>query len=54
VWSCEATEAEVSSKPWKRIIVDGENSGKTPLKLSIRSQALQVLIPADGNHEAEP
>jgi len=45
VWNCETASATVKTDPYKRIIVDGEPSGTTPLTLSIRPQALRVLVP---------
>jgi diacylglycerol kinase (ATP) len=45
VWSCESATTKVSTDPTKRIIVDGEPSGTTPLALSIRPKALRVMVP---------
>lgn len=45
VWSCEAETAKVRTKPKKRIIMDGERAGSTPLDLTIRDKVLSVLIP---------
>ncbi|MCW5942801.1 MAG: hypothetical protein KIS66_11245 [Fimbriimonadaceae bacterium] len=47
VWSCDAAWAKVTSLPQKRIIVDGEPLGRTPLDLEIRGQVLRVLVPGD-------
>ena len=56
VWSCEAYTAKVLTHPSKRVIVDGEPSGQTPLELSVRPGALRVLVPskAEPGAESEP
>ncbi len=45
VWTCECSSAEVRTRPSKRIIVDGEKAGRTPLVLGIRAGSLRVLVP---------
>lgn len=46
VWTCEVDQARVETTPAKRIIIDGERTGTTPLDLSIRAGALRVLLPS--------
>jgi diacylglycerol kinase family enzyme len=48
VWCCETSSAEVVTRPRKKVIVDGEVIGRTPLSLSIRPGALRVLVPDPG------
>ena len=45
VWNCETKSTQVKTDPEKRIIVDGEPSGRTPLALEIRPASLRVLVP---------
>jgi YegS/Rv2252/BmrU family lipid kinase len=47
VWSTEAASAIVETSPTKRVIVDGEPEESTPLRLSMRAQALRVLVPSE-------
>ncbi len=53
VWTCECVSAEVWTRPAKRIIVDGEKAGRTPLVLGIRAGSLRVLVPESGEQRAE-
>lgn len=46
VWNCETKTAKVTTDPKKRIIVDGEPSGRTPLELSVRPGAVRVIVPS--------
>ena len=54
VWSCEAATASVTTVPPKRVIVDGEPSGTTPVELSIRPGVLKVLAPVPADQPAAP
>lgn len=45
VWACETSAAEVITTPAKRLIIDGEPTGRTPLSLSVKSKSLKVLVP---------
>ena len=47
VWTCECTSAEVTTRPTKHVIVDGEKAGRTPLVLGIRAASLKVLVPEE-------
>lgn len=51
VWSCEAMTAQVKTSPSKRVVVDGEMSGRSPLDLSVRHRVLKVLVP---QHDGSP
>lgn len=53
VWSCEAATAKVTTRPSKRVIVDGEPSGHTPLELSIRASVLKVMVPPTAEQQTE-
>lgn len=45
VWNCETPSARVTTNPKKRIIIDGEPTGATPLDLGIKPGQLLVLAP---------
>jgi diacylglycerol kinase family enzyme len=46
VWCCETARATIETKPRRRIVIDGEVIGRTPLHLSIRPGALKVMVPS--------
>lgn len=48
VWSCETPSALVKTRPPKKVVVDGEPSGVTPLSLTIRPRELSILMPGKG------
>lgn len=45
VWCTETARAQVSARPRRHSIVDGERGPRTPLSVSIMPGALRVLVP---------
>ena len=47
-WQCESVKIEVD--PGQPVTVDGEDCGQTPVSIKLHKQALQVLVPVQGNN----